>query len=327
MSSAILDPLAATKSSSFLRSSAAIQRAIWNSAGSKSTGKPYSSFSRTFSTSSCSGPTTPTRAGEPSSGRKTCTTPSSASSCSACLSFFAFIASISRRRRRISGAKFGTPMKVRSSPSVSVSPMRKVPWFGMPTTSPAKASSAMARSCAKKNTGELSVIGLPVRTCFTFIPRASLPEQSRAKAMRSRWFGSMLAWILKTKALMRGSSASTRRLRVAGDRIEQVLHPEILQRGAEEDRSQVAFAERGKIELAAGILHQRQLVGERGRIEIRIKRGDFRQRHVAQVAGLAVGIEQPNLSARNVEGADEVAALPDRPGDRRGVERQGLFDF
>ena len=58
----------------------------------------------------------------------------------------------------------------------------------------------MARSCAKKNCGAISVIGLPVRTCFAFMPRVSLPEQSRAKAMRSRWFGSMLAWILNTKA-------------------------------------------------------------------------------------------------------------------------------
>jgi hypothetical protein len=37
-------------------------------------------------------------------------------------------------RRRISGAKDGTPLKASSSPSVSVSPMRSVPWFGMPTT-------------------------------------------------------------------------------------------------------------------------------------------------------------------------------------------------
>jgi hypothetical protein len=51
----------------------------------------------------------------------------------------AFIASPRRTRRRISGAKFGTPRNTGSSPSVSVSPMRSVPWFGMPTTSPAKA--------------------------------------------------------------------------------------------------------------------------------------------------------------------------------------------
>ena len=44
------------------------------------------------------------------------------------------------------------------------------------------------------------------------MPRVSLPEHSRANAMRSRWFGSMFAWILNTKADMRFSSASTVRL-------------------------------------------------------------------------------------------------------------------
>ncbi len=89
--------------------------------------------------------------------------------------------------------------------------MRSVPWFGIPTTSPANASSASARSCAKKKCGVRRLIGLPVRTCLTFMPRVSLPEHSRAKAMRSRWFGSMLAWILNTKAVICGSAASTRR--------------------------------------------------------------------------------------------------------------------
>jgi hypothetical protein len=55
----------------------------------------------------------------------------------ASFSFLAFIASPRRTRRRISGAKFGTPWKTSASPSVSVSPMRSVPWLGMPTTSPA----------------------------------------------------------------------------------------------------------------------------------------------------------------------------------------------
>ena len=99
-----------------------------------------------------------------------------------------------------------------SSPSVSVSPMRKVPWLGMPTTSPAYASSAIERSCAKKNCGADSVIGLPVRASRAFMPRLSLPETSRANAMRSRWFGSMLAWILNTKAVMAFSWASTLRV-------------------------------------------------------------------------------------------------------------------
>jgi hypothetical protein len=49
----------------------------------------------------------------------------------------------------------------------------------------------------------------PVRTSLAFMPRVSLPEQTRMKAMRSRWFGSMLAWILKTKPVIRFSFATT----------------------------------------------------------------------------------------------------------------------
>ena len=57
----------------------------------------------------------------------------------------------------------------------------------------------MARSCAKKNCGAESEIGFPVRTSRAFMPLLSLPEQTRMKAMRSRWLGSMFAWILNTK--------------------------------------------------------------------------------------------------------------------------------
>ena len=85
----------------------------------------------------------------------------------------------------------------------------------MPTTSPANASSASERSWAKKNCGAESVTGLPVRTSFARMPRWSLPEQTRRKAIRSRWFGSMLAWILKTKPVIFASSAFTVRLAAA----------------------------------------------------------------------------------------------------------------
>ena len=77
----------------------------------------------------------------------------------------------------------------------------------MPTTSPANASSAVMRERAKKNCGADRLIGLPVLTSLAFMPRFSSPEQTRTKAMRSRWFGSMLAWILNTKALIAGSVA------------------------------------------------------------------------------------------------------------------------
>ena len=52
--------------------------------------------------------------------------------------------------------------------------------------SPGNASSASARSCAKKNCGALSAMGLPVRTSFAFMPRVKRPEDTRMKAMRSR---------------------------------------------------------------------------------------------------------------------------------------------
>src|SRR5437868_4860628 len=56
------------KASSFLRSSEEIQRASWNSETSNSTGSEYSASRRALSTSSCSGPTTPTSAGAPQLG-------------------------------------------------------------------------------------------------------------------------------------------------------------------------------------------------------------------------------------------------------------------
>ena len=84
--------------------------------------------------------------------------------------------------------------------------------------------------------------GLPVRTSFTFMPRCSLPEQTRTKAMRSRWLGSMLAWILNTKPVIAGSSASTgalvgllrpRRRRDRRQGLDQVAHAEVAERAAE----------------------------------------------------------------------------------------------
>ena len=102
-------------------------------------------------------------------------------------------------------------MKRRASPSVSVSPMRSWPWFGMPMMSPAQASSASSRSAARNSTGFVIAIGLPVRTWCSFMPRSKCPEARRTKATRSRCLGSMLAWTLKTKpvtgGLLRGRSA------------------------------------------------------------------------------------------------------------------------
>ena len=96
----------------------------------------------------------------------------------------------SSARRRRSGPR----------PSVSVSPIRSVPWLGMPTTSPAKASSATSGPGRRRIAAPTGAWACRCAPASPSCRGVSLPEHSRANAMRSRWFGSMLAWILKTKA-------------------------------------------------------------------------------------------------------------------------------
>ena len=155
-------------------------------------------------------------------------------------------------RRKNSGAKLGTPRKPRFSPSVSVSPMRRVPWLGMPMMSPAIGVF-----------GQFAVLGEEElrrvdRHVFAGARQPRLhaarewPEQKRTKAMRSRWLGSMLAWILNTKPVIFASRGSTlasrldrlRRGREFGQGVEQVAHAEIVEGAAEKHRGQMAFAER-----------------------------------------------------------------------------------
>ena len=102
-------------------------------------------------------------------------------------------------RAKCSGAKLGMAPKEKCEPSVTVSPISKVPGSCTPTTSPATLSSTTVRSRATKEVGFASRTSRPVRTWWTFIPRVILPEQMRTKATRSRWARSMFAWILKTK--------------------------------------------------------------------------------------------------------------------------------
>ena len=111
-------------------------------------------------------------------------------------------------------------------------------------------------------------------------------------------------------------------------RVEQIADAEVLQRRAEEHRAQMAFAERVQVERLAGVAHQIELAGDRGGVEIGIERRDLGDAHLAQRAGLAgVAFEQPHAAALDLDGADEIAAAPDRPVHRRGVERQRLLDL
>ena len=74
-----------------------------------------------------------------------------------------------------------------------------------------------------KAVGEENFICLPLRTCRKFLLRSNVPEQIFRKAMRSRWFGSMLAWILKTKPVIFSSAGSTIRVSVGAGRGEGAM--------------------------------------------------------------------------------------------------------
>ena len=118
-----------------------------------------------------------------------------------------------------------------------------------------------------------------------------------------------------------------RRRREDGERIEQVLDAEILQRRTEEHRRQMALAEAVEIETLAGVLDQRQLLLDRRHVEHRVVGRERREVERLTLDRLAVLADQPHLAARDVVGAGEIAAAADRPGHRRGIERQRLLDL
>ena len=90
----------------------------------------------------------------------------------------------------------------------------------------------------------------------------------------------------------------------------------------------MAFGERLQIERLAAVPHQVQFFAERGGVEARMPSRELRNGHLAQAAGRArVAVKEPHAAGLYVDGADEIAATADRPGDRRGVERQRLFDL
>ena len=90
----------------------------------------------------------------------------------------------------------------------------------------------------------------------------------------------------------------------------------------------MALAKRVELERLAGFAHQRELVLDRGDVEIGIAPGEIGDIDLLRRAGLgAAAFQQPHPAADDVVGADEIAAAADRPGHRRGVERQRLFDL
>ena len=153
---------------------------------------------RLANTSNCRAPTTPTMKPDPIIGLNTLAAPSSANCIRAFSKCLAFRGSPARTDCSNSGAKLGMPVTRSVSPSVSVSPMRNWPWFGMPMMSPAHASSANSRSEARNSTGLVMVIGFLLRTWVSFMPRLKWPDAIRTKATLSRCLGSILACTLNT---------------------------------------------------------------------------------------------------------------------------------
>ena len=89
----------------------------------------------------------------------------------------------------------------------------------------------------------------------------------------------------------------------------------------------MTLAERGEVERPAGFLDELQLFADGVGVEHRVLGGEAFEIERLRFDRLAVLGDQPHLARLQVIGAGEVAALPDRPGHRRGVERQRLLDL
>ena len=127
------------------------------------------------------------------------------------LSCLAFIGSSFSIYLNISGEKLGRPRKWSTSPSVSVSPILKLPLSGKPMMSPAHASSMVLFFCAMNCVGEEKRITLSRRMCLYGAFRMKRPEQTLQNATHERWLGSMFAVILKMNPVNFSSSGCTSR--------------------------------------------------------------------------------------------------------------------
>ncbi len=167
----------------------------------------------------------------------------------------------------------------------------------------------------------------------------SLPEHSRAKAMRSRWLGSMFAWILNTKADIRARRPRpcansdllrARRRRKTAEAFEQIADAEIAQRasrnrpasdgprGTTAGRTawQASFTSSSSSATVAGV-EIGVAAGQIGNLDLLGGAASWRRRP------LTGGCRR----SRCHRCRHEIAAAADRPVDRRGVERQRLLDL
>ncbi len=119
-----------------------------------------------------------------------------------------------------------------------------------------------------------------------------------------------------------------RRRRELAEAFQEIADAEIAQRAAEIDRRQMALAKRVQFERLAGFRHQRQFVLDLRHVEIGVAAGEFGDVDLLRGTGLgAAAFEQTDAAIDDVVGAEKIAAAADRPGHRRGIERQRLFDL
>ena len=119
--------------------------------------------------------------------------------------------------------------------------------------------------------------------------------------------------------------------RVLDEAVEQLLHAEAVQGGAEEHRRQRASEIGGAIEIVAGAAHQLDLLAQRFRVgpeaSIELRLVDSLQHLVLSDAGLAGRREETHPIIRQMIDAPKASAAADRPGDRRAADAQHLLDL
>ncbi len=90
----------------------------------------------------------------------------------------------------------------------------------------------------------------------------------------------------------------------------------------------MALAKRLEFERLAGLRHQREFVLDRADVEIGVAAGEIGDVDLLRRAGLgAAALQEAHAAGGEIVGAEKIAAAADRPGHRRGVERQRLFDL
>jgi hypothetical protein len=204
----------------------------------------------------------------------------------------------------------------------------------MPTTSPAKAVSAIWRCEAKKELRRrqaelLAGARQPRLHAALQLARTDACESDAVAVVRIHVRldledeGRHLVLVGVDDARIRLLVA--RRGREIAKRVDEIADAEIPQCGAEEDRGQMAFKEGFPVEWTAGLAGEFQFLDEGFALVFRQVFGN-RLRTVDR-GRFDLGVAAAKRVVGKVVGAAEGLGAADRPGDRRGVERQLLLDL